>query len=72
MKGASLLLIFASTLFLASAKNMDEHTKLLACSDLARIRFDDKFVIIDEILKRSSAKSYEKASLKLLTDMIET
>ncbi|MEE4247801.1 MAG: hypothetical protein V2I33_20565 [Kangiellaceae bacterium] len=72
MKAAAVLLIFASLSAVSAVKNMDEHTKLLACSDLARTRFDDKIEIVDEILKRSSAKSYEKASIKLLADMIET
>jgi hypothetical protein len=51
-------------------KDADQHSKLLACSDLARVKFDTDLVLVEEILKRSRV-SYEKASVKLLAVMIE-
>ena len=63
-----LLLLLAITF---AAKDADKHTKSMACSSLARTRFDKDLVLFEEILKRSS-KSYEKTSVKLMAEMIKS
>ena len=63
-----LLLLLALTF---AAKDGERHTKSMACSSLARTRFDKDLVLFEEILKRSS-KSYEKVSVKLMAEMIKS
>ena len=63
-----LLLLIALTF---AAKDNDKHIKSMACSSLARTRFDKDLVLFEEILKRST-KSYEKTSVKLMAEMIKS